>query len=68
MACLDGAGTFVFALSGAVLGVQKRFDIFGVLFLSWVVGVVGGIPPPHSMIDEAKHNAAAGRRRANARD
>ncbi len=43
MACLDGAGTFVFALSGAVLAVQKRFDIFGVLFLSWVVGVMGGI-------------------------
>jgi uncharacterized membrane protein YeiH len=43
MACLDGAGTFVFALSGAVLAVQKRFDIFGVLFLSWVVGVIGGI-------------------------
>jgi uncharacterized membrane protein YeiH len=43
MACLDGAGTFVFALSGAVLAVQKRFDLFGVLFLSWVVGVMGGI-------------------------
>ena len=43
MASLDGAGTFVFALSGAVVGVQKRFDIFGVLFLSWVVGVMGGI-------------------------
>jgi len=43
MASLDGAGTFVFALSGAVLAVQKRFDIFGVLFLSWVVGVMGGI-------------------------
>jgi uncharacterized membrane protein YeiH len=41
--CLDGAGTFVFALSGAVLAVQKRFDIFGVLFLSWVVGVACGI-------------------------
>jgi uncharacterized membrane protein YeiH len=40
---LDGAGTFVFALSGAVIAVQKRFDIFGVLFLSWVVGVAGGI-------------------------
>ncbi|HJS86889.1 MAG TPA: trimeric intracellular cation channel family protein [Acetobacteraceae bacterium] len=43
MACLDGAGTFVFALSGAVLAIRKQFDIFGVLFLSWVVGVVGGI-------------------------
>jgi uncharacterized membrane protein YeiH len=43
MAGLDGAGTFVFALSGAVLAIQKRCDIFGVLFLSWVVGVAGGI-------------------------
>lgn len=43
MACLDGAGTFVFALSGAVLAVRKRFDIFGVLFLSLVVGVMGGM-------------------------
>src|SRR5690349_3463483 len=43
MACLDGAGTFVFALSGAVLAIKKGFDIFGVLFLSWIVGVVGGI-------------------------
>ena len=43
MASLDGAGTFIFALSGAVLAIQKRFDIFGVLFLSWVVGVAGGV-------------------------
>jgi uncharacterized membrane protein YeiH len=43
MAWLDGAGTFAFALSGGVLAVRKGFDIFGVLFLSWIVGVVGGI-------------------------
>jgi uncharacterized membrane protein YeiH len=43
MASFDGLGSFVFALSGAVLAVQKRFDIFGVLFLSLVVAVVGGI-------------------------
>lgn len=43
MASLDGAGTFVFALSGGALAVQKRFDLFGVLFLSWIVGVAGGI-------------------------
>jgi uncharacterized membrane protein YeiH len=36
-------GTFVFAISGALLGVQKRFDLFGVLFLSFVVAVVGGL-------------------------
>ncbi|HZL34059.1 MAG TPA: trimeric intracellular cation channel family protein [Tepidisphaeraceae bacterium] len=40
---LDWVGTLVFALSGALLGVQKRFDLFGVLFLSFVVAVVGGM-------------------------
>lgn len=29
---LDWIGTFAFALSGGLLGVQKRFDLFGVLF------------------------------------
>ena len=43
MASLDGLGSFVFALSGAVLGVRKRFDIFGVLVLAVVVAVAGGI-------------------------
>src|ERR1700692_1230486 len=40
---LDWVGTLVFAFSGALLGVQKRFDLFGVLFLSFVVAVVGGM-------------------------
>jgi len=40
---LDWVGTFVFALSGAILGVRKRFDLFGVLFLAFVVSVVGGM-------------------------
>ena len=40
---LDWVGTLVFALSGALVGVQKRFDLFGVLFLSFVVAVVGGM-------------------------
>lgn len=43
MASLDGLGSFVFALSGAVLAVRKRFDIFGVLVLAVVVAVAGGI-------------------------
>ncbi|MGH7106405.1 MAG: trimeric intracellular cation channel family protein [Acetobacteraceae bacterium] len=42
MASLDGLGSFVFALSGAVVAVQKRFDIFGVLVLAVVVAVAGG--------------------------
>ncbi len=40
---LDWLGTFVFALSGGLLAVQKKFDLFGVLFLSFVVAVAGGI-------------------------
>jgi|ERR1017187_1247506 uncharacterized membrane protein YeiH len=43
MIILDWIGTFAFALSGGLLGVQKRFDLFGVLFLSFVVAVAGGM-------------------------
>lgn len=43
VAVLDSIGTLAFALSGAILGVKKRFDLFGVLFLSFVVAVAGGI-------------------------
>jgi uncharacterized membrane protein YeiH len=39
----DLAGTFVFALSGAMTGVRHRLDIFGVLVLSFVAGNSGGI-------------------------
>ena len=40
---LDLIGTFVFALSGASAGVQRRLDLFGVLVLSFVAGNFGGI-------------------------
>lgn len=40
---LDWVGTFAFALSGGLLGVKKRLDLFGVLFLSFVVSVAGGM-------------------------
>ena len=43
MDVLDWVGTLAFALSGGLLGVKKRFDLFGVLFLSFVVSVVGGL-------------------------
>lgn len=43
LALIDDAGTFAFALSGAALAVQKRFDIFGVLFLAFVTAVAGGV-------------------------
>jgi uncharacterized membrane protein YeiH len=40
---LDLGGTFVFAISGAVAGVNRRLDIFGILVLSFVTGNIGGI-------------------------
>lgn len=40
---LDLAGTFVFALSGAVAGVKHRLDVFGVLVLSFAAATTGGI-------------------------
>ncbi|HKS30058.1 MAG TPA: trimeric intracellular cation channel family protein [Pyrinomonadaceae bacterium] len=40
---LDLIGTFVFALSGAVVGIKQRLDIFGVLVLSFAAGSAGGI-------------------------
>lgn len=40
---LDLIGTFVFALSGATLGVRRRLDIFGVLVLSFAAAVAGGM-------------------------
>ncbi|HEX2691324.1 MAG TPA: trimeric intracellular cation channel family protein [Kofleriaceae bacterium] len=40
---LDWVGTLVFALSGGLVGVKKQFDLFGVLFLSFVVSVAGGM-------------------------
>ena len=52
---LDLSGTFVFALSGALTGVRHRFDLFGVLVLSFVAAnfggilrdlLIGAVPPP----------------------
>jgi uncharacterized membrane protein YeiH len=40
---LDLAGTFVFAVSGAMLGIERRLDLFGVLVLAFVTAFVGGI-------------------------
>ncbi len=40
---LDIVGTFAFALSGGVRAVESRMDPFGVVFLSFVAGVAGGI-------------------------
>ena len=40
---LDLAGTFVFALSGALAGAKRELDLFGVLVLSFAAGNSGGI-------------------------
>lgn len=56
---LDLAGTFVFAVSGAVAAVNHRLDVFGILVLSFVAGNFGGIGrdlligavPPAALVD-----------------
>src|SRR6187401_397652 len=52
---LDLAGTFVFALSGAMAAVRNRLDLFGILVVSFAAATFGGtgrdlllgaVPPP----------------------
>jgi uncharacterized membrane protein YeiH len=40
---LDLVGVFVFALSGGLIAVKKRFDLFGVLVLAGAAALGGGI-------------------------
>jgi uncharacterized membrane protein YeiH len=40
---LDLFGTFIFAITGAVRGVRRKFDFLGVMVLACTVGVGGGI-------------------------
>ena len=40
---LDLCGTFAFALSGAMAGIRRRLDVFGVLVLSFAASCFGGI-------------------------
>ncbi len=40
---LDLGGTFVFAVSGAMVAVRRRLDILGMLVLAFVTGNVGGM-------------------------
>ncbi len=40
---LDIIGTIAFAVSGAMVAVQKKVDLFGVLFLGVITAVGGGI-------------------------
>ncbi|HEX7029266.1 MAG TPA: trimeric intracellular cation channel family protein [Gammaproteobacteria bacterium] len=56
---LDLAGTFVFAISGATVGVRRELDLFGVLVLSFAAATSGGITrdvligdtPPAALVD-----------------
>jgi uncharacterized membrane protein YeiH len=56
---LDLSGIFVFAISGALVGVRKQVDIFGVLVLAGVTGLGGGFlrdvlidaTPPAALVD-----------------
>lgn len=40
---LDLCGTFAFAISGAMAGIRRRLDIFGVLVLSFAASSFGGL-------------------------
>ena len=40
---LDLAGTFVFALSGAMAAVRNRLDLFGILVVSFAAATFGGM-------------------------
>jgi uncharacterized membrane protein YeiH len=40
---LDFVGTFAFALSGAIVGIRRGMDFFGVVVLGFLTAVAGGI-------------------------
>ncbi|MBL8201465.1 MAG: trimeric intracellular cation channel family protein [Chromatiales bacterium] len=59
VALLELVGTFAFAISGAVVAVRHRLDLFGVLVLSFAAATAGGMmrdlllgaTPPVSLVD-----------------
>jgi uncharacterized membrane protein YeiH len=59
VALLDFTGTFAFAISGALVAVRHRLDLFGVQCLSFAAATAGGIVrdvllgavPPVSLVD-----------------
>ncbi len=56
---LDFLGTFAFAISGALVAVRHRLDLFGVLVLSFAAATAGGVmrdvllgaTPPVALVD-----------------
>jgi uncharacterized membrane protein YeiH len=63
---LNLAGTFVFGLSGGLAAVRARLDLFGIVTLSAVVGLAGGITrdlligTPPATFRDWRYLAAAG--------
>lgn len=67
---LDFLGTFAFAISGALVAVRHRLDLFGVLVLAFAAATTGGIvrdlllgaTPPAALVDwrYAAFSAGAG--------
>jgi uncharacterized membrane protein YeiH len=63
---LNLVGTFVFGLSGALAAVRARLDVFGIVVLSAVVGLAGGITrdvligTPPATFRDWRYLAAAG--------
>lgn len=43
LSVLSLIGTFVFAISGAIAGIRRQLDIFGILVLSFVAANFGGV-------------------------
>src|SRR5207244_12508364 len=64
---LNLIGTFAFGLTGGILAVRKKMDLFGILVLSVATGLGGGIMrdiilghvPPTTLVDW-RYLAAAG--------
>jgi uncharacterized membrane protein YeiH len=42
IAFFDFAGTFVFAISGAIAAMEKKLDVFGTFVIALVTAVGGG--------------------------
>jgi uncharacterized membrane protein YeiH len=63
---LNLAGTFVFGLSGGLAAVRAKLDLFGIIVLSAVVGLAGGITrdlligTPPATFRDWRYLAAAG--------
>jgi uncharacterized membrane protein YeiH len=56
---LDLCGTFAFAISGAMAGIRRKLDVFGILVLAFAASSFGGITrdvligatPPAALVD-----------------